>query len=101
MVFQDVYYSENKKIDNLILNMQLKISSYNDKVFEWIPYSQFDRIEEISKGDIFTVYSAIWKDGPLDYDHNKIGYTRKSDSKVVLKCLHNSQNITDELLNEV
>src|ERR1043166_7140008 len=110
--------SGNKKIDNLIQEMQLKISSYKDIVFEWIPYNQFDNVEIINKGDFATVYSAIWKDGPLYYDDDDYinydedtddddddddyyKYTRKPDKKVTLKCLHNSQNITSEFLNEV
>ena len=95
---QDVYYSGYKKIDNLIQEMQSKISSYNDEVFEWIPYSQLNGIEEINKGDFATIYSAIWKNGPLHYKYEK--YIRNSDKKVALKCLHNSQNI-DEFLNKV
>ena len=96
-----MYYSGNKKIDDLILEMQSKISLHNDKVFEWIPYSQFDSIEEINKDNITTIYSAIWKDGPLNYDDNKKEYIRKPDKKVALKCLHDSQSIIDEFLNEV
>ena len=70
-------------------------------MFEWIPYNQFNNIEEISKGDFATVHLAIWKDGPLYYNYNN-EYTRESDKKVVLKCLYNSQNITNEfLLDEV
>ena len=81
--------------------MQSKINSYNDKVFEWIPYNQFDDIEEISKGDYATIHSATWKDGPLYYNYIHKEYTRKSDKNVVLKYLHNSQKITNEFLNEV
>ena len=77
--------------------MQLKRRSYNDIVFEWIPYNQFNNIEEISKGDFATVHSAIWKDDPFYYNYN----TRKSDKKIVLKCLYNSRNITHEFLDEV
>ena len=92
--------SGNEKIDNFIQEMQLKINRYNDIVFEWIPYNQFSDIKEIGKGGFATVYSAIWKDGALEYDgFNE--YTRKSNCKVALKCLHNSQNITNEFLNEV
>ena len=100
MVLQDVYCSGNKKIDNIIQEMQLKISSYSDIVFEWIPYNQFKYIEQINKGDYATIYSAIWKDGPLLYYYG-FGNYRKPDEKVVLKCLHNSQNITNEFLNKV
>ena len=94
--------SGNEKIDNLIQEMQLKISSQNDIIFEWIPYNQLDSIEEINKGDFATVYSTVWKDGPLHYNNYKEEYSRKSDKIVALKFLHNSQNIINELLiNEV
>ena len=86
--------------------MHLKINSKYDIVFEWIPYNQFNNIEEISKGDYATIYSAIWKNGPLYwndyyYYYYTKEYTRKPDKKVALKCLHNSQNNTNEFLNEV
>ena len=101
MILQDVYCSGNKKFDKLIRKMHLKINSKNDIVFEWIPYNQFDNIEEISKGDYATIHSATWKDGPL-YNNYDNRYTRKSDKKVSLKFLHQkSQNITNEFLNEV
>ena len=96
--------SGNEKIDELIQKMQLKIDGQQDTVFEWIPYNQFSDIKEIGRGGFATVYSAIWKDGPLKFDEDNKEYTRKSYSanqKVALKCLHNSQNITNEFLNEV
>ena len=93
--------SGNEKIDGLIQEMQLKINKYRDIVFEWIPYNQFSNIKEIGKGGFATVYSAIWKDGPLKYKYYNRKYTRKSDYEVALKCLHNSQNITNEFLNKV
>ena len=92
---------EMKKFNKLIQVMKLQINSKKDIIFEWIPYNQFDNIEEINKGDFATVYSAIWKDGPLCYDDDGTEYSRKSDKKVALKCLHNSQNISNEFLNEV
>src|SRR4051794_35956412 len=93
--------SGNEKIDELIQEMQLKIDKWNDIVFEWILYDQFSDIKEIGRGGFATVYSAIWKDGRLIYKYNKKEYTRESDYEVALKCLHNSQNITNEFLNEV
>jgi serine/threonine protein kinase len=93
--------SGNEKIDNFIQEMQLKIDYVNDIVFEWIPYNQFDDIKEIGRGGFATVYSAIWKDGPLGYDKYNEEYTRESNYKIALKYLHNSQNINDEFLNEV
>src|SRR5437763_490882 len=93
--------SENKKIDNLIQEMQLKMSKPDDRVFEWISYNQFNDIKEIGDDGIAKIYSAIWKDGPLKYFKFENKYTRRYDTKVGLKCLYNSQNITDEFLNKV
>ena len=94
--------SRNEKIDNFIQEMQLKINDRQDIVFEWIPYNQFSDIKEIGKGGFATVYSAIWKDGQLYYDKVTKKYVRSSPNyKVALKCLHNSQNVTNEFLNEV
>ena len=96
--------SGNEKIDNFIQEMQLKIDEHDDMVFEWIPYNQFSDIKELGRGGFATVYSAIWKDGRLYYDSSSKEYTRYtngSNYQVTLKCLHNSQNITNEFLNEV
>src|SRR5438034_10352072 len=59
--------SGNEKIDGLIQEMQLKINYPTDIVFEWISYNQFSDIKKIGKDRYITVYSAIWKDGPLKY----------------------------------
>jgi hypothetical protein len=94
--------SENKKIDQFIQEMQLKIDSYNDIVFEWIQYSQYDNIKEIYNDKHITVYSAVWKDGSLNYNNSKYEYIRYQNNKVVtLKCLNNSQDIIDKFLNKV
>ena len=81
--------------------MHLKISSYGDIVFEWVPYNQFDSIEKISESDYATIYSAIWKDGPPRYDSYQVEYARKPNKGITLKCLHNSLNSIDEFLKEV
>jgi hypothetical protein len=93
--------SGNEKIDEFIREMQMKVNNYNDIIVEWIPYNQFNDIKEIGKGGFAIVYSAIWKDGPLKYDDDKMEYKRTSNKEVALKCLFNSQNITNEFLNEV
>ncbi|UZO16635.1 uncharacterized protein OCT59_008016 [Rhizophagus irregularis] len=93
--------SGNEKIDNFIREMLLKIDVYKDIFFEWIPYNQFSDIEKIDQGGFATVYSAMWKDGPFRYYKDKNEWIRDSDKKVALKCLNNSQNITNGFLNEV
>src|SRR3982074_2445270 len=61
--------SGNEKIDSFIQEMQLKIDHPYDIAVEWIPYNQFSDIEEIGRGDFASVYSAIWKDGPLEWNY--------------------------------
>ncbi|CAB5367137.1 unnamed protein product [Rhizophagus irregularis] len=92
--------SENEKIDDFIRKRQIKINNYEDIVFEWIPYNQFNEIKETGKNGLITVYSAIWKDGPLYKKDKWYNYTRDSNKKVGLKCLHNSQESIDSLINE-
>jgi hypothetical protein len=81
--------------------MRLEMNDYNDIVFEWVTYNQFSEINKIDKGNFATVYSAIWKDGPLHYISQNDKYIRDSNKEVVLKYLHNSQNSTEYLINEV
>jgi serine/threonine protein kinase len=93
--------SGNERIDNFIQEMQLKINNPADTMVEWIPYNQFNYIKKIGRGGFAIVYSAIWMDGPLKCDYKKMEYKRKPNKEVALKCLYNSQNITNEFLNEV
>uniref|UniRef100_U9UDZ3 Protein kinase domain-containing protein n=1 Tax=Rhizophagus irregularis (strain DAOM 181602 / DAOM 197198 / MUCL 43194) TaxID=747089 RepID=U9UDZ3_RHIID len=78
--------------------MQLETNNL-DIVFEWIPYSQFNEINETGKNGLMTVYSAIWKNGPLYYQLGR--YIRDPNKEIALKCLHNSQDQVESLLNEV
>jgi hypothetical protein len=92
--------SGNKEIDDYIQKiqeMQLSISNRCTIVFEWIPYDQFDSINEIGEDDAYAVYSAVWKNGPLQHEY-MTGWARESNKKVALKCL---QSATNEFLNEV
>ncbi|CAB5367051.1 unnamed protein product [Rhizophagus irregularis] len=96
------WFSGNEKVDEFIQEKQLKINNY-DIVPEWIPYNQFFEIKETKTNGLITVYSAIWKNGPLYKKvdmHGSKSYTRDSNSKVALKCLHNSQESIDSLINE-
>jgi hypothetical protein len=93
---------ENKKISDLIQEIRLSInhnSSESNLIFERISYDQFSNIEEIGKGGFSTVYSAIWKDGVLICNYGT--WRRSTNTRVALKCLHNSQNSLDEFISEV
>jgi hypothetical protein len=94
--------SGSDKIDNFIQEKQLGVINHNNIIFEWIPYNQFNEIEKTGRNNLITVYSAVWKDGPLykkDMWYNIS--TRDSNKKVALKCLHNSKNPVEFVINEV
>jgi hypothetical protein len=92
--------SGNEIVDNFIQEMQFKdIKNYNNAMFEWIPYEQFNEIKEIGKNNSITVCSAIWKNNLLYNQHNK--YLRYSNKKVALIYLQNSQNTIEIMINKV
>jgi hypothetical protein len=93
--------SGDERINYFIQEKQLKIKNYNDVAFEWIPFDQFNEIKETGRNDLITIYSAIWKDGPLCYNDEHDEYTRNSNKEVALKCLHNSTNPIKFVINEV
>jgi hypothetical protein len=95
------WISGNEKIDDFIQEMQLKVIGYNDVVLEWIPYNQFNRIKKIGKNGSISVYSAIWKSGPLHWSKQDEEYTKDSNKGVFLKCLCNSQNSIEFVIDEV
>ncbi|EXX56421.1 hypothetical protein RirG_216370 [Rhizophagus irregularis DAOM 197198w] len=94
--------SGNGRIDNFIQEVQLKTEYFGDDiVFEWIPYNQFYEIKETSKNLAITLYSVIWRDGPLDWNKQDNKYARVPNKKVALKRLHYSQNHINFVINEV
>jgi hypothetical protein len=96
------FISGNEIIDDLIQEMLS-----NNKLFGWIPYNQFNEINETGKNNSITMHSAIWEDGPLYYDDYYYDdnyfdeYERDSNKEVALKCFQNSQNTIEILTNEV
>ena len=93
--------SGNQEIDDLIQEIQLNVNKYKDIILEWIPYNQFNNIKKICKNRVAITYSAIWKNCPYYYYNENNKKWKVLDKKVALSCLYNSQNITDEFLNEV
>ncbi|UZO14372.1 uncharacterized protein OCT59_005831 [Rhizophagus irregularis] len=93
--------SENEKIDKFIQRMQLEIDKLNDTIIEWISYNQFNNIKVLYKNDSVIIYSAIFINGPLYYNYDKMEWERKPNEKVTLICLNNSQITTDEFLNKI
>jgi hypothetical protein len=93
--------SRNERIDAFIQEVQFKINNPNNTVLEWIPYNQLNKIKEMDKNGSITIYSAIWRDGPLHWNFQYSNYTRNSNKEVVLKCLHNLRNPIELVIDEV
>ncbi|EXX54515.1 Cdc15p [Rhizophagus irregularis DAOM 197198w] len=98
--------SGNHEVDKFIQKTQLKAKGYCE-VLEWIEYDRFENVEYLAKGGFGTIYKAIWKDGYiLDFENNecirsKFWFRKYENFPVVLKCLHNSQDITSDFLREI
>ncbi|GBC38034.1 kinase-like domain-containing protein [Rhizophagus irregularis DAOM 181602=DAOM 197198] len=92
--------SGNHDIDEFIQKEQLKAEDMFH-IIEWIEYNKFEDVEYLAKGGFGTTFKAVWKDGPWKLNFGNKQWERKVDTKVALKCLHNSQDITADFLKEV
>ncbi|CAG8449390.1 23540_t:CDS:2 [Dentiscutata erythropus] len=93
--------SGNKDIDLLIQQSQID-AKQNSQVWEWIPYTQFTNIRYLDKGGFSTVKLATWLDGPRDvFNRDNQRVERRPNEEVVLKILHQSQNIDTDFLKEL
>ena len=97
--------SGNHDVDDFIQKAQLKAKK-EESVLEWVEYDRFESVEYLAKGGFGIVYKAIWKDGYIcDWDSENNQWKRykvvEKGHPVVLKCLHDSQDITIEFIREV
>ncbi|GES97184.1 kinase-like domain-containing protein [Rhizophagus clarus] len=100
--------SGNIEVDEFIQKSQLKAKNVT-QILEWIEYDRFENVEYLAKGGFGTIYKAIWKDGYIEFwdsENNQWKRSKRWDEDyenypVVLKCLHNSQDITAEFLREI
>ncbi|GBC09363.1 hypothetical protein RclHR1_00880017 [Rhizophagus clarus] len=93
--------NESEKINDFILEKRLKIDLYYSTLVEWLPYNQFNDIKEISKTSSSIIYSAIWNNGPLEYDINGKKKERIPNKNVILKYICNSKSNTSQFLYKV
>ena len=94
--------SGNETLDELIKSTQLKATEYHySNHLQWIPYNDLTNIEKIGEDGFASIkYKATWLNGYKSVNHLNNKRTNK-DMTVALKKLYNSQNISDEFLNEV
>ncbi|CAG8532676.1 20070_t:CDS:2, partial [Gigaspora margarita] len=96
----DNWTSGNQQIDEIIKETQMN-SKFAIDFVEWIPYEQLEQIEEINRGGFGTIYSAVWKQGPLSMNANRFRRT-----KAILRRTKNIQvalkgGISTEYLKEL
>ncbi|RHZ84590.1 hypothetical protein Glove_79g126 [Diversispora epigaea] len=92
--------SGNKDLDEIIQELQSNCTTTHSFV-EWIPYSKFEDIKYIDKGGFGKIYSANWKEGLIyRWNIHRKKMERIGNYRVALKSLNDSQNITNEFLNE-
>ncbi|CAG8589397.1 784_t:CDS:2 [Paraglomus occultum] len=88
----------HEAIDEFIREAQLN-ATHRDELLEWIPHDQLDEIKYLARGGFGTVYSAIWKDGPINYwDDKQEKWLRREMYKVALK---NIRSDTSDFVREL
>jgi hypothetical protein len=94
--------SEDPKIDDFIRHTQ-KTAKESMGFLEWIDFSQFDLIKYTGKeGSFSTIYSALWMEGPLWIRDDAAGiWSRGGPTKVILKRLNDSKDLSDQFINQV
>ncbi|GET04814.1 kinase-like domain-containing protein [Rhizophagus clarus] len=92
--------SGNHDVDEFIQKAQLNAKS-RLQVIEWVEYDKFEDIEYLAKGGFGTTFKAIWKDGFMFWDYENYQWIKNGKTKVALKCLHDSHDITADFFKEV
>ncbi|CAG8647385.1 10952_t:CDS:2 [Funneliformis mosseae] len=91
--------SGHRGLDKLILRTQKKSTSWTDPFLEWIPFEHFKDVCKIDEGGFGIVYRATWIQGSRQ--KNKSQKTRTGPITVTLKCIKNSQEMSDEYLKRL
>ncbi|POG75004.1 hypothetical protein GLOIN_2v1770605 [Rhizophagus irregularis DAOM 181602=DAOM 197198] len=96
----DKWTSGNGIIDKLIRENQLSVRRQG--LLEWVPYDKFTNVNYIAKGGFAKVYSAIWLDGQIrKWSQLSNSWKRNGSTTIALKVLNNSENISEDFLNEI
>ena len=93
--------SGNPNIDDFIKNTQLNATE-RGSYLEYIDFDQFESVEYIKNTSYSTIYSAMWMEGPRQtWDEDAEHWIRDGPTRVALKRLDTSLNISEEYLNQV
>ncbi|KAF0406858.1 protein kinase [Gigaspora margarita] len=93
--------SGNEIIDKAIQDAQINLP-FPRYIIEWIPYTDFEKIEYKTKGGFATISTAIWKKGVImSFNSEKQEFERGEPGIVILKNLSNGKNIDERFLKEI
>ncbi|CAJ0909675.1 4429_t:CDS:2 [Entrophospora sp. SA101] len=96
----DRWSSGNLKIDKLIRYTQ--VNSTHHDLLEWIEWDDIELIEYRDKGCFGEIHSAYWLSGPLSmWDRDLEYYNRHGPTKVAIKKIDNSQELSQEFVNKL
>ncbi|CAG8598470.1 7528_t:CDS:2 [Diversispora eburnea] len=91
--------SGNIKIDHFINATQSQNKIIDGPYLIWIPFEEFKDVKKIGQGGFSQIFKANWK---INKGISYKGTIKrsKSERKIGLKVLNNSQNADTEFLNE-
>ncbi|GBC28942.1 kinase-like domain-containing protein [Rhizophagus irregularis DAOM 181602=DAOM 197198] len=94
--------SGDPKLDDFIRHTQ-KTAKETMDFLEWIDFSQFDLIKYTGKeGSFSTIYTALWMEGPFwNWDEAASIWSRGGPTKVILKRLNDSRELSDQFINQL
>ncbi|CAB5379024.1 unnamed protein product [Rhizophagus irregularis] len=94
--------SNNEILDEFIRDTQRNAAKKQDYLV-WIDFNKFEDVTYLARGGFSDVHYAVWVEGPeRKLVHDKDGkWNVQAKTPVALKCLHNSENLTIEFLNEL
>jgi hypothetical protein len=93
--------SGNNDIDNLIQKCQME-SLGPENIVEWIPYSNLENINYLTKGGFSEIYTADWINGKYEnWDSEKQQLVRFGTCEAILKRLENVESANQSWFEEV
>jgi len=97
----EIWTSGNADIDAFIYETQTT-AEFPEQVLEWLPQTDFTKIEQIGKGGFGTVFKAFWGKGRISkWDASANKWERGQPLLVALKSVEEKDQSTSEFLEEI